>query len=91
MKFNVIQVGFTAAIIWAVIILLMGIANLIFPGYGVAFLKLVDSIYPGYHFGKWGFGGVIVATLYAALDGLVVGVAFAWVYNLLGKRIKKEG
>ena len=91
MKFNVFQVGFTAAIIWAVIILLMGVGNLIFPGYGVAFLKLVDSLYPGYHFGKWGFGGVIVATLYAALDGLVVGVVFAWVYNLLGKRMKKEG
>jgi len=89
MKFNVIQLGLTLAIIWAVIILLVGIINLIFPGYGVAFLQLVDSIYPGYHFGKWGFGGVIVATLYAALDGFILGVVSAWLFNLLGKRMKK--
>jgi len=91
MKFKVTQVGFTVAIVWALLVFLVGLTNLIFPGYGVAFLKIIDSIYPGYHFGKWGFGGVIVSTLYAALDGLVVGVVFAWVYNLLGKRMKKEG
>jgi hypothetical protein len=89
MKFNVIQLGLTFSIIWAVIILLVGITNLIFPGYGVAFLKIIDSIYPGYHFGKWGFGGVIVATLYAALDGFILGIVSAWVFNLLGKRMKK--
>lgn len=91
MKFNVIQLGLTLAILWALLVLLVGIINLIFPGYGVAFLKIVDSIYPGYHFGKWGFGGVIVATLYAVIDGFVVGVVIAWLYNLLGKRMKKEG
>jgi len=91
MKFNVIQLGLTLAIIWAVLVLLVSITNLIFPGYGVAFLQIIDSIYPGYHFGKWGFGGVVVATLYAALDGFILGVVLAWVYNLLGKSIKKEG
>ncbi len=89
MKFNVIQLGVTFALIYAVLVLLVGIINLIFPAYGVAFLQIVDSIYPGYHFGKWGFGGVIVATLYAALDGLILGIVFAWVFNLLGKRMKK--
>jgi len=91
MKFNVIQLGFTLAILWAVIVLLVGITNLLFPAYGMAFLQIVDSIYPGYHFGKWGFGGVIVATLYAAIDGFVMGVVLAWLYNLLGKCMKKEG
>ncbi|NIO49807.1 MAG: hypothetical protein GTN73_10295 [Candidatus Aminicenantes bacterium] len=91
MKFNVIQLGLTLAILWAVIVLLMGVTNLIFPAYGVAFLQIVDSIYPGYHFGKWGFWGVIVATLYAVIDGFVMGVVIAWLYNLLGKSMKKEG
>ena len=91
MKFNVIQLGLTSSIIWAAAVLLVGIGNLVFSGYGEAFLKIVDSIYPGYHFGEWGFGGVIVATLYAALDGFVVGVVFAWLFNLLGKSMKKEG
>ena len=91
MRFNVIQLGFTLSIIWAVLVMLIGIANLLFPGYGVAFLQIIDSIYPGYHFGKWGLGGVIVATLYAALDGFILGVLFAWLHNLFGKFIKKEG
>jgi hypothetical protein len=91
MKFNVIQLGLTSAIIWAAAVLLVGVGNLVFSGYGEAFLKIVDSIYPGYHLGQWGFGGVIIATLYAALDGFVVGVVFAWLFNLLGKSMKKEG
>jgi hypothetical protein len=91
MKFNVIQLGLTLGVIWAVLVLLVGIINLIFPAYGVALLQIVDSIYPGYHFGRWGFGGVVVATLYAALDGFVLGVVIAWLYNLFGKSMKKEG
>jgi hypothetical protein len=90
MKLSVIRLGLTLAIIWALIALLCGIANLIWPEYGVSFLTFLDSIYPGYHFGQWGFGGILVATLYAAVDAFVVGAVFAWLYNLLGKCIKEE-
>ena len=60
----------------------IGHANLIWPSYGVAFLQLVDSIYPGYHVGQ-GLGSAIVGTLYAILDGAVGGLVLAWVYNRL--------
>jgi hypothetical protein len=83
MKLRVIQLGLTAGIIWAGAVFLVALANLLLGGYGEAFLKVVDSIYPGYHSGQWGFVGVIVATLYAALDGFVAGLIFAWIYNLL--------
>ncbi|NIM58377.1 MAG: hypothetical protein GTO16_05455 [Candidatus Aminicenantes bacterium] len=91
MRFNVIQLGLTTCIIWAAVVFLVGIGNLVFAGYGEAFLRFVESIYPGYTYGKWAFGGVIVAMLYAALDGFVMGVVFAWLFNLLGKSMKKEG
>jgi hypothetical protein len=39
-------------------------------------------VYPGYH-GPGGFGSVIVATLYAAVDGAVCGAIVAWLYNFL--------
>lgn len=90
MKLSVLRLGLTLAIIWALISLLCGVANLIWPYYGVSFLNFLDSIYPGYTFGKWGFGGILVATLYAAVDGFVMGVVFAWLYNLLGKFVKEE-
>ena len=89
MKLKVIQLGLALGILWSLIVLLVGVANLLLPCYGIAFLKIIDSIYPGYHFGKWGFGGVLIATLYAVLDGFVVGVIFAWLYNLLSKCQKK--
>ena len=64
---------------WALCALLVGIAHQIWPGYGGAFLDLMASIYPGYHPG--GMGAVIVATLYAMVDGAVGGLVVAWIYN----------
>jgi hypothetical protein len=29
--------------------------------------------------------------LYAALDGFILGIVFAWLFNLFGKSMKKEG
>lgn len=51
---------------------LTGVAHVMWPSYGGAFLEFAASIYPGYHVG--GFGQVIVGTLYAVLDGAVSGV-----------------
>jgi len=84
MKLKKLPLAFTAAIFWGGAVLLVGIANLIFHSYAANFMSLVASIYPGYHYPS-GFGGVIVATLYAILDGLVCGFLFALVYNAFVK------
>jgi hypothetical protein len=86
MKLDVIRFGCTVSILWALIVFSVGIPNLIWPSYGVEFLKIIDSIYPGYHFGLWGFGGIIVATMYAAIDGWVVGAVFALLYNFITRK-----
>jgi len=88
MKLDVMRFGFAMALIWGGIVFLTGLANLIWPAYAVEFLRIVDSIYPGYHLGQWGFGGIIVGTLYGLIDGFIIGVVFAWLYNIFikGKR-----
>ena len=86
MKFDVIRFGCAIASIWGLAVFAVGVANLIWPAYGVVFLKLIDSIYPGYHFGEWGFGGILVATLYAVIDAWVFGVVFALIYNKFTKK-----
>lgn len=91
MKLDKLRLGCALAAVWGLIAFFTGIGNLIWDMYGVAFLKVLESIYPGYTFGRWGFGGVIVVTLYAALDGFVIGVVIAWIYNLFkGNKKEKE-
>jgi hypothetical protein len=85
MKFNIIALGLTAGLIWGGAILVVGLANLIWPGYGQAFLDLLASIYPGYHPGT-SIGSVIAGTLYGLVDGTIGGVIFGWLYNLLASR-----
>ncbi|MFQ6069075.1 MAG: hypothetical protein ACE5LC_00960 [Candidatus Aminicenantales bacterium] len=90
MKFNVIRFGCAISSVWGLVVLFVGVVNLFRSTYGIEFLKLIDSIYPGYHLGKWGFGGVVVATLYAVVCGWVMGVIFALIYNCLTKKKRAE-
>jgi len=80
MTLNTKALAFTAAIIWGGVILLVGVANLIWSGYAQAFLDMVASIYPGYH-GTASLGQVIVGTLYGLVDGFICGLIFGWLYN----------
>lgn len=84
MTLNIKALAITGAILWGGSFLLVGLLNLIFPSYGVAALNLAQALYPGYN-GPNGFGGVIVVTLYAILDGAVAGVLFGWLYNTFAK------
>jgi hypothetical protein len=86
MKLNIKALALTAGILWALALLLVGAANLIWSGYGVAFIQLMASIYPGYH-AAGSIGDLIVGTLYALVDGAICGLVFAWLYNFfVGKR-----
>jgi hypothetical protein len=84
MKLNVTALAFAAGLVWGVGILVVASANLMWPGYGRAFLELCASIYPGYQPGT-GAGSVITGTLYALVDGAIGGAVFAWLYNLFAR------
>ena len=76
MKINIKAFVLTCAILLAAAIFITGMANLIWPGYGAAFLQVMASIYPGYDVSGT-FGSVIVGTLYAVVDGAIGGLVFA--------------
>jgi hypothetical protein len=84
MRFCVKSLGLTVAILWAAAFFLTGVAQQIWPAYGVGFLEMMGSFYPGYTLG--GFGSVIVGTLYALVDGFICGAIFAWLYNTLAAK-----
>jgi hypothetical protein len=81
MKLNLRALALTAAIFGGLSLLIPGIANLIWSGYGTTFLQVMASLYPGYDAAR-NLGNVIVGTLYALVDGAVAGLIFGWLYNL---------
>ena len=80
MKLSIKALAIASGTIWGSAMLIVGLANMMWPGYGTVFLEVIASIYPGYKPG--GFGQVINGTLYAVVDGAIGGAIFAWIYNL---------
>ena len=81
MKLNIKALAFAFALIGAGAIFVTGLVNLIWPGYGEAFLQMVGSVYPGYS-GGTSFLQVLLGTLYGLLDGFIGGLVLGWLYNL---------
>lgn len=90
MKVNIKALGFTISLLWGGIVLLVGLGNLAFPGYGSAFLEAVASIYPGYQ-ATPSIGEVIIGVLYALADGFIGGLVGGWLYNLFVGRFSTAG
>ena len=80
MKLSIKGLALASGILWGVAMLGMGLANLVWSGYGQQFLQTMASVYFGYHATR-SIAGVIVGTLYGTVDGLLGGAVFAWLYN----------
>ncbi|MBN1688247.1 MAG: hypothetical protein JW893_04030 [Candidatus Omnitrophica bacterium] len=87
-KLSVRGAAYACGLIWGGCVLLVGLANMAWAGYGQAFLDLAASIYPGYHASPT-LPSVLVGSAYAVLDGGIGGVLFAFLYNLFA-RSKKD-
>ena len=86
MKFDVKAMALTMALVWGALgMFVTGLANLVSPGYGQAFLDVMASVYPGYT-AEPGFGQAVIGGLYGALDGAIVGAVLAWLYNTLASQ-----
>lgn len=85
MKLDPKALALAGAAVWGMTVLLVGLLNLAEPTYGTAFLKMVSSVYPGYH-ARADVGDVLVGTGYALLDGAIAGWLLAWLYNRVVQR-----
>jgi hypothetical protein len=90
MRFNLRALTLSAAVFWGLALLLTGLANKLWPGYGIGFLAVVESIYPGYE-ASGTLVDLLVGTLYALVDGAVAGLIFGWLYNRCLGQGKLEG
>ncbi len=80
MKLSIKGLALASGILWGLAMLGMGLANLIWSGYGQQFLQTMASVYVGYHATR-SIVEVIAGTLHGAVDGLIGGAIFAWLYN----------
>lgn len=80
MKLSIKALAIALGVVWGGCILLVGLAQLAWPGYGSAFLGMAGSIYPGFD-PAGGAGAVVVGALYGFVDGAVGGAVLAWLYN----------
>ena len=84
MKLNIKALALAAGLLWGSAMLMVALGNLVSPDYGVAFLSLVASVYPGYT-PSTGVGSVVIGTVYGFVDGAIGGLIFGWLYNALAK------
>lgn len=71
--------------LWASALLVVGVLNLVFPGYGKLFLDVAGSVYFFYP-AEPSLGSVLVLTGIAFLDGAIAGLIFAGIYNFFALR-----
>ncbi len=81
MRLSMRSLAFACALLSGGAILFFGLFNLAYPSYGVEYLKLASSVYPGFHNSRK-FVDVLVGTGYGLVDGAICGLLLGWLYNL---------
>ena len=82
MKLSVRALAIVSALLWGSCLLFVGVLNLGSGSYGMAFLQMMTSIYPGFHASRT-VGDLLVGVVYAVIDGAIGGALFGWLYNAL--------
>jgi len=84
MKLSLKGLSIAVALLCGGCVFVVGIVNLASPSYGMEFLKVVSSIYPGFKASRT-FIDVLVGTGYGIVDGAIGGFLLAWLFNLFSK------
>jgi hypothetical protein len=82
MRLSLKSMAIAGGVLWGSGVLLVGLLNLVRPSYGLSFLQMISSVYPGFHSSRT-IGDVLVGTCYALLDGAIAALIFGWLYNLV--------
>jgi NhaP-type Na+/H+ or K+/H+ antiporter len=64
--------------------LVVGLVNLASPSYGGDFLRMMGSIYPGFHDSRT-ISEVLLGTVYGIIDGAILGLCFGLLYRWISR------
>jgi len=80
MKLSVKATALSCGVVWGGAMLACGILNLAKKSYGRRFLKMMSSMYPGFHNSRT-VPDVLVGAGYGFTDGAAAGALYATLYN----------
>ncbi|HYL86787.1 MAG TPA: hypothetical protein VE263_21355 [Candidatus Angelobacter sp.] len=80
MRLSLKGMAIASGLIWGAAILCVAIIHLADPNYGVSFLQMTSSVYPGFH-AAGTLGRIALGTVEGIVDGAITGLVLAWIYN----------
>ncbi len=80
MRVSLKAIALSSAILWGGAMLLVGLLHMADPAYGVDFLRIMSSVYPGADSAPK-LGPVLLGTLYGFADGGLAGLLFGVLYR----------
>ena len=88
MQLNIKAFALTCGIVWGLGVFFLTWWIIVFEG-ATGDITILGHLYRGYNISP---SGSVIGLVWALLDGLVGGAIFAWLYNLIARRIssKKE-
>ncbi|MFC1550024.1 bacteriophage holin [Candidatus Neomarinimicrobiota bacterium] len=84
MKFNIKAFSITCGLIWGFGLLFVTWWIILFDGASES-ITFIGKIYRGYNIS---IGGSLIGFIWAFIDGIIIGMVFAWLYNVLSERFK---
>jgi len=84
MELSVKGAAISCGLIWSGCMLSCGVINMVSPSYGRRFLRMMSSLYPGFHASRT-IPDVIVGTAYGFTDAAAAGALYAILYNRFAK------
>jgi hypothetical protein len=80
MKLSIKGMAVAAGLLGGGAILFVGLINLYAPNYGLSFLEMMSSVYPGFQVSHT-VGSVMYGSICGLFDGAIAGSLLAWLYN----------
>ena len=80
MRLSVKGMTIAAGLLWAAAILCVGIIHIADPSYGVNFLQMTSSVYPGF-LSAGTAGSLAIGAIEGFIDGAITGLVLSLLYN----------
>jgi hypothetical protein len=88
MRLSVKGMTIAGGLLWGASILCVGLIHMADPSYGVNFLQMTSSVYPGFHSAGTA-GSLAIGTIEGIIDGGIFGLVLSLLYNAF-TRVRTE-